>query len=352
MPTTSDEGKFQSVAECYYCGWFGIVDTFDMEATCPNCNRSEALLDADEQQRFGAIRERAEQAERELATIHSALDESDPEWRAGDSVSREAVAIRGLREQLAKAQADAERMRAAVAKLPHGPMVLVSGLSEMIAACHAAAQPGAGKPIALAEEQLLQSRSERKEDYATLNNFLRQHGKEKDSLHPIGAMILFAEDQAGELARLREEAERLTKERNGWHCVVKDCEKVLEMLGTAESPLMSNLANVVRDKRTENATLRQQVADKTTECESWKKIATDWSDASKASEQPPEFYKGYNEAVMRAMQAKLTLARQQLSKARQPGPWGIVIPFQARSRKNRKLFLDNQTEARPSNEHR
>ena len=32
-----------------------------------------------------------------------------------------------------------------------------------------------------------------------------------------------------------------------WHDVVKECEKILELQGTATSPLSSNLPNIIRD---------------------------------------------------------------------------------------------------------
>lgn len=43
--------------------------------------------------------------------------------------------------------------------------------------------------------------------------------------------------------------EKAAKEKDGWHEVVKHCEEVLGCEDTAESPLMSNLPNLVRDLR-------------------------------------------------------------------------------------------------------
>lgn len=53
----------------------------------------------------------------------------------------------------------------------------------------------------------------------------------------------FSENKA-----LRERAEKAERERDGWHSVVKDCERIVNALGTAESALMSNLPNLVRDR--------------------------------------------------------------------------------------------------------
>lgn len=53
--------------------------------------------------------------------------------------------------------------------------------------------------------------------------------------------------------------EAVMEERHGWHGVVKDCERVVEAVGTAESPLMSNIANLVRDIKTERDRLRAEL---------------------------------------------------------------------------------------------
>lgn len=52
---------------------------------------------------------------------------------------------------------------------------------------------------------------------------------------------------ASAAARIRE----LEAERDGWHRVVVDCERVLGCPDTAESPRMSNLANLCRDFKAE-----------------------------------------------------------------------------------------------------
>lgn len=54
---------------------------------------------------------------------------------------------------------------------------------------------------------------------------------------------------------IRAAIEKLIKERDDWHRVVTDCEKILGMSGTAESGMLSNLANVVRDMVVENKSL-------------------------------------------------------------------------------------------------
>lgn len=47
---------------------------------------------------------------------------------------------------------------------------------------------------------------------------------------------------------LRADLASVTAERDGWHGVVVDCERIVGAVGTAESPLMSNLPNLLRDQ--------------------------------------------------------------------------------------------------------
>lgn len=66
---------------------------------------------------------------------------------------------------------------------------------------------------------------------------------------PLGSILGW--HRADVMSKVIESQERkiaeLERERNGWHSVVKECERVVDAVGTAESPLMSNLANILRD---------------------------------------------------------------------------------------------------------
>ena len=62
----------------------------------------------------------------------------------------------------------------------------------------------------------------------------------------------------------------------------------------------------------EREAARKRLEAVTLERDEWKKIATDWSDAADLSQQSDDFYNGYSEKTMRAMQALLTKSQQQL----------------------------------------
>lgn len=70
------------------------------------------------------------------------------------------------------------------------------------------------------------------------------------------------------------------------------------------------------DLRRESDSLRLQVKAREAERDEWMKIATDWTQAADAAQQPVEFYKDYNEGTMRAMQALLTRATVERDEAR------------------------------------
>jgi hypothetical protein len=52
----------------------------------------------------------------------------------------------------------------------------------------------------------------------------------------------------------------LISDRNGWHQVVKDCERIVEAVGTAGQPSNSNLPNLVRYLKVERDKLRERLA--------------------------------------------------------------------------------------------
>lgn len=61
------------------------------------------------------------------------------------------------------------------------------------------------------------------------------------------------------IAEQAKEIKQVSKERDEWHRVVKDCEKAFAAEGTAESPLMSNLANLCRNCRADRDALKAEV---------------------------------------------------------------------------------------------
>lgn len=61
--------------------------------------------------------------------------------------------------------------------------------------------------------------------------------------------------------------------------------------------------------------LEQALAEKDKEIAEWRHIAEDWSRAADLSQQPDDFYQGYSEKQMRAMQALLTQQKQACQQA-------------------------------------
>lgn len=53
--------------------------------------------------------------------------------------------------------------------------------------------------------------------------------------------------------------QRVQVDCDAWHKVVRDCEEVLGLVGTAESPLMSNLVNICRDRMHETRQLTEDL---------------------------------------------------------------------------------------------
>ncbi len=176
-----------------------------------------------------------------------ASEPSDESCDAGCALERlqqiitDGITLKEMEVRAEKAKSDLDAAKAEIAARDESvkplPKPFNPGLGVMafdircttLAAVHAAHSSGSGKALlerlAKAEQEsatlrMAEPRDKRAEDWGTLNNFLRHHGKERDSKHPIGAMILFAEDLLEQIETWKQTYADRAKEHagdNAWH---------------------------------------------------------------------------------------------------------------------------------------
>ena len=95
---------------------------------------------------------------------------------------------------------------------------------------------------------------------ATVNDKLREAAVLGLDVSAEGVRFIRESKMANDkLKALEERADKVERERDGWHRVVRECERLFKTPDTAESALMSNLPNLIRNALGDISTLRQQI---------------------------------------------------------------------------------------------
>ena len=83
--------------------------------------------------------------------------------------------------------------------------------------------------------------------------------KTVDRLENAEGYEMSMSDLRDQFLLLREELAKVREERDGWHNVVDECNRILELTGVAADHLTANLPNVVRDNNLELTRLRAEL---------------------------------------------------------------------------------------------